>query len=47
MPENKAREETRDRLLIAAGYQILRIPESEWDASQEDTVAKCLEFLRN
>jgi hypothetical protein len=46
IPKSLEREETRDRLLIAAGYQILRVPESEWDASQEDVVARCLEFLR-
>jgi G:T-mismatch repair DNA endonuclease (very short patch repair protein) len=33
--------------LQRSGYEVLVIWESEWDASQEDTVARCLEFLRN
>jgi hypothetical protein len=32
--------------LIKSGYDLLVIWESEWDASQEGVVARCLEFLR-
>lgn len=45
MPENKLREQERERKLIENGYDILRINEVEWDNSPEETVEKCLRFI--
>lgn len=39
-------DEWRIRELEKSGYNVLVIWESEWDASQDDVVARCLEFLR-
>jgi hypothetical protein len=44
-PENKKREDEKDRELINSGYSILRITEKEWEDFPGDTIKKCMDFI--
>lgn len=46
-PENYKREKIRDEKLIESGYLILRITETEMTQNKQQTVQKCLEFLKS
>ena len=46
-PENYKREKIRDEKLLDSGYTILRITETEMTADRQQTVQRCLEFLKN
>lgn len=45
-PENKKREEMRDREIKAMGYQVYHVNESEYHQTPEDTIQKCIKFLK-
>jgi hypothetical protein len=44
-PENKKREEEKDRELINSGYSILRINEREWEDNPIEVIKKCIDFI--
>ena len=44
-PENKKREEYKDKKLIESEYKILRITELEWDNDPDQTIKKCIKFI--
>jgi G:T-mismatch repair DNA endonuclease (very short patch repair protein) len=45
-PENKKREEKRDREIKAIGYQVYHVNESDYNQSPEKTIQKCITFLK-
>lgn len=45
-PENKKREERRDREIKEAGYIVYHVNESEYHENPEETIQKCIQFLK-
>lgn len=45
-PENKKREEKRDKEILKAGYKVLHVSERNYKENPEKEIQKCLEFLR-
>lgn len=44
-PENKTREEQRDKLIFDHGYTVLHINENEYKKNKELIINKCVEFI--
>ena len=44
-PENRKREEIKDKKLKESGYKILRISELDWDSDPNETLKKCIDFI--
>lgn len=45
-PENKKREEKRDREIKETGYDVYHVNESEYHQNPKETIQKCINFLR-
>ena len=45
-PENRRREDRRDKEILDAGYQILHITETEFKENEIETINKCKNFLK-
>lgn len=45
-PENKKREENRDREIKAMGYQVYHVNEYEYHQNPKETIQKCINFIR-
>ena len=44
-PENKKREEEKEKILIKNGYSILRIREDDYYKYPKETLQKCIDFI--
>lgn len=44
---NKSRSETRDQVLIEAGYRVFHVKERDYRANPENTAKMCIEFISN
>lgn len=45
--KQKSKDYIRDNFLISKGYEILRITENEYKKDKDNTIVKCLKFIKN
>lgn len=45
-PENSLREVKRDMMILESGYKVLHISEMEYKKNKEETINKCINFLK-